>query len=91
MKKEVFCCDSCDKFLTAGALRMTTGGGSAETIDLCPECLADVLPDYSDQTGSDFLTVEISQEDFLVLMGDDGEEEIEEDSGEVMEQGFASV
>ncbi len=86
MKKEVSCCDSCERILDRGGLRMkATGNSPEEVVDLCPECLAEILPEYSDRTGEELLAVQISREDFLVLMGDGTEEETEEDAQSVFE------
>ena len=91
MKKEVSCCDSCEEILEVGGLRMATAGESRQIIDLCAECLAEVLPEYTARTGEDFLTVQISEEDFLVLMGDGAEEDVEEASTEIAETEIVGV
>jgi hypothetical protein len=50
MKKALICCDSCEKSLTRGGIRMQTGN-DRETVDLCPDCVAKVLRDYAERTG----------------------------------------
>lgn len=77
MKREVVCCDSCEKILSGG-VRLQPETSSGEFIDLCPECLAEVLPEFSERTRKDVLPVTISDDDFRVLRGDDGDDEGEE-------------
>jgi len=79
MKKELICCDSCEKSLTRGGIRMQTGN-DRETVDLCPDCVAKVLRDYAERTGTSFLAVQISREDYEILMAE-GAEEGPEDLG----------
>ncbi len=80
MKREVVCCDSCEKILSGG-VRLQPETSAGELIDLCPECLAEVLPEFSERTHKDVLAVTISDDDFRVLRGDDGDDE-GDDSGE---------
>jgi hypothetical protein len=81
MKKEVVVCDSCESVLQGGGIRLNCaaqeGEFAEETIDLCTECLTEVLHAYSNETGEDFLTVELAPDVFLVLRGDDLEDEEE--------------
>ncbi len=79
MKKEMIVCDSCEKVLYGGGIRVTSESRSADPIDLCPECIAEVLGAYSEETGQAFLSAVISDEDFQVLSGpEDSEEEFDE-------------
>ncbi|GEM_PF-1649712 len=91
MKKEVTCCDSCEKVLDGGGLRIRSENQAGEAIDLCPECLTEVLPVFSEQTGKDFLNVLISDEDFLALSGDDTEDDQEDEAPEITETAFAGA
>ena len=91
MKKEVTCCDSCERVLDGGGLRIRSENRSGEPIDLCPECLAEVLPAFSEQTGEDFLKVQISDEDFLALSGDETEDDDEDEASEITETMFAEA
>ncbi len=79
MKKEVTCCDSCEKILEHGGLRIATPTQTEETIDLCVECLTEVLPEFSERTGRESLSVTIPEEDFLLLRGDDSEDGDDDD------------
>lgn len=78
MKKEVVCCDSCEKILIGG-VRLQSEMVPAEYIDLCSECLAEVLPEFSERTRKDVLIASISDDDFRVLRGDDGDDEGEDE------------
>ena len=75
MKKEVVVCDSCESVLQGGGIRLNcavpAGEFAEESIDLCSECLSEVLHAYSNETGEDFLTAELAPDVFLVLRGDD--------------------
>ncbi|MGB6066312.1 MAG: hypothetical protein WBG50_16035 [Desulfomonilaceae bacterium] len=81
MQKEVTCCDSCEKILTRGGIRMYTGT-DGETVDLCPDCLTAVLPDYADRTRTSFLKVQISRDDYAVLAAKSQKKDASEDDSE---------
>ena len=82
MKKEMIVCDSCERVLYGGGIRLTCESGSVDPIDVCPECVAEVLGAFSEETGEKFLSAVISDEDFQVLSGP---EESDEESDETEE------
>jgi hypothetical protein len=70
VRREFTCCDSCEEILNAGGIRMVVEGNPDQTVDLCPSCLAEVLPEYARMSRTDLLTVTISPEDFQLLMAE---------------------
>ncbi len=88
MQKEVTCCDSCEKILTRGGIRMHTGT-DGETVDFCPDCIAALLPDYAARTKTSFLTVQISRNDYVVLAAKGREDQASEDDAENGGEGVA--
>ena len=71
MKKETLSCDFCEEIFSDGGFRIVSKGRSNKSLDICGDCLSEVVSDYAQVTGKTALTVEVSSADFKVLLGDD--------------------
>lgn len=89
MKKDTLCCDFCEEIFDNGGFRIFSKNKSNEPLDICGDCLAEVVSDYSQVTGKTVLVVETSDADYMVLSGGD---DLDENNGEVpQDTGFAAV
>ncbi len=81
MKKEMICCDCCEEILREGGIRLVAKAREEEPIDVCAECLGDLLIYYSKTTGRNLLTAEITEEALSVLRESDDEDEAIQSDG----------
>jgi hypothetical protein len=71
MKKETLSCDFCEEIFSNGGFRIVSKDRSNESLDICGDCLSEVVSDYAHVTGKTALEVKVSSADFQVLLGDD--------------------
>jgi hypothetical protein len=74
MNQTVTLCDSCEKVTTRG-IRLIVGNDQNRLVDLCVDCLGEVLEAYEKVSGSGLLCASITEETYGHLMADDDESE----------------
>ena len=89
MKNGTVSCDFCEEIFSNGGFRIVSKDRSKASLDICGDCLSEVVSDYAQVTGKTTLMVEVSSADFKILLGDDSTDGNPEEvpSG----TGFASV